>query len=193
MLPEPLASPAPTAAPRHPQAEALVQQFYQRFHGLAQVTASPQELAHATALLAHYGEAKAHFLLAFAHQAAPATDYTPRVFGGILHYLPHALAAYDAQAARATQAAAQHAAADERTWHERYLEWRQRELRRLRAALAPTELAALEDTTRARLVAEGTAPCSLAFAVRFAVDESLDAQARLLSFAAWRQTQEACG
>jgi hypothetical protein len=175
------------------QAEALVQRFYQRFHGLAQVTPSPQELAQVTALLAQHGAAKAHFLLAFAHQAAPETRYTPRVFGGILHYLPHALAAYDAQAARATQAAAQRTAADERTWHERYLEWRQRELRRLRAALSPAELAALEDTTRARLVAAGTASCTLTFAVRFAVDEILDAQAGLLSFAAWRQTQEACG
>ena len=64
---------------------------------------------------------------------------------------------------------------------------------RLRAALSPAELAALEDTTRARLVAAGTASCTLPFAVRFAVDEVLDAQAGLLSFAAWRQTQEACG
>jgi hypothetical protein len=153
----------------------------------------PKELEHATTLLAQHGAAKAHFLLAFAHQEAPATDYTPRVFGGILHYLPRALAAYDAQATRVSQAAAQRTAADERTWHERYLEWRQCEIRRLRAALSPAELAALEDTTRARLVAAGTASCTLPFAVRFAVDEVLDAQAGLLSFAAWRQTQEACG
>src|SRR5262249_23675443 len=109
------------------------------------------------------------------------------------HYLPHALAAYDAQAARATQAAAQHTAADERTWHERYLEWRQRELRRLRAGLSPAALAAVEGTTRARPGAARPASRSPAFAVRFAVDEVLDAQAGLLSFAAWRQTQEACG
>jgi hypothetical protein len=173
-------------------AQALVTAFYQRFYGLTQVTASPKELAHATALLAQHGAAKAHFLLAFAHQAAPETHYQPQVLGGIVQYLPRALAAYDAQAARVTQAAAQRTAADERAWHERYLEWRQCELRRLRAALSPAELAALEDTTRARLVAEGTAPCTLAFAVRFAVDEGLDAQAGLLAFAAWRQTQEGC-
>ena len=193
MLPETPASPAPTDAPLHPQAEVLVRQFYQRFHGLAQVTPSPKELAQAAALLAQHGAAKAHFLLAFAHQEAPETRYRPRVFGGILHYLPRALAAYDAQAARVTQAAAQRTAADERTWHERYLAWRQCELRQLRAALSPAELAALEDTTRARLVAAGTVPCTLEFSVRFAVDDVLDAQAGLLSFAAWRQTQEACG
>jgi hypothetical protein len=176
--------------PLQAEAQTLVTAFYQRFHGLAQVTPSPKELEHATALLAQHGAAKAHFLLAFAHQEAPETRYTPLVFGGILHYLPRALAAYDAQATRVSQAAAQRTAADERTWHERYLEWRQHELRRLRAVLSPAELTTLEDTTQARLVAEGTASCTLSFAVRFAVDEILDAQAGLLSFEAWRQTQE---
>ena len=170
-----------------------MRQFYQRFSGRTQVTPGPKELAHATALLATYGEAKAQFLLVYAHQAARETAFAPQTFMGIEHYLRRALAAYDAQAARATQAATQRAAADERTWHERYLEWRQGEIRRLRAALPPAELAALEATARARLVAAGTVPCTLEFSVRFAVEEVLDAQAGLLSFAAWRQTQEACG
>jgi hypothetical protein len=193
MLPEPLASPAPNAAPPHPQAEALVQQFYQRFHGLTQVTPSPQELAQATVLLAQHGAAKAHFLLAFAHQEAPETHYRPRVFGGILHYLPHALAAYDAQAARATQAAAQRTAVDERTQREQYQAWEQQQLTQLRAALPSAELAALEAAARDRLVAAGTPAVALPLAVRVAVDQVLAAHAGLLSFAAWRQTQEACG
>jgi hypothetical protein len=197
------ATPGPPAPPQEPASHtasrddplpaavhALVTAFYQHFYGLTQVTPSPKELAHATELLAQHGAAKAHFLVAFAHQEAPETRYTPQVFGGILHYLPRALAAYDAQAARVTRAAAQRTAADERACHERYLEWRQRELRRLRAALSSAELAALEATTRARLVAAGTVPCTLEFSVRFAVDDVLDAQAGLLSFAAWRQTQE---
>jgi hypothetical protein len=191
-MPETPASPAP-AAPPHAQAEALVQQFYQRFHGRAQVTPTAKELTQATALLTAHGREKAQYLLTFSYQAAQATQYDPQFFGGILHYLDRALVAYDAQATRVSQAAAQRTAADERTRHERYLEWRQCEIRRLRAALSPAELAALEDTTRARLVAAGTASCTLPFAVRFAVDEVLDAQAGLLSFAAWRQTQEACG
>src|SRR5207244_11124994 len=113
--------------------------------------------------------------------------------GHPLQYLPRALAAYDAQAARVTQAAAQRTAADERTWHERYLEWRQRELRRLREALSPAELTTLEDTTRARLVAAGTAPCTLAFSVRFAVDEVLGPQAGLVSLDARRHFAESRG
>jgi hypothetical protein len=97
-----------TAAPepevRLAHAQALVTAFYQRFYGLTQVIASPKELEHATALLAQHGAAKAHFLLGFAHQAAPETHYQPQVLGGILQYLPRALAAYDAQARRGRRA-----------------------------------------------------------------------------------------
>jgi hypothetical protein len=185
-----------TAAPADPlqaEAQTLVTAFYQRFHGLAQVTPSPTELAHATEILAQHGAAKAHFLLAFAHQAAPATHYEPQTFGGILHYLPRALAAYDAQATRATQVVAQHAAADERTQREQYQAWEHHQLAQLRAALPSAELAALEAAARDRLVAEGKPEYTLRGAVRVAVDTVLAAQAGLPTFEVWRHTQEACG
>jgi hypothetical protein len=185
------ASPEPEVRLAH--AQALVTAFYQRFYGLPQVTASPKELEHATALLAQHGAAKAHFLLAFAHQEAPETRYRPRVFGGILHYLPRALAAYDALAARASQAATQRAAADERTQREQHRTWEQQQLEQLRAALPPAELAALEEASRARLVAEGTPAYALRMGVQAAVDQVLAAQAGLPSFEIWRQMQEACG
>jgi hypothetical protein len=167
-----------------------VDAFYQRFHGLTQVTASPKELDHARQLLTEHGEAKAHFLLDFSHQAAPETAYQPQFFGGILPYLPRALAAYDAQATQAAQTTAQQATASERRWQERYLAWRQQALTQLRAALSPAELAALEDAQRAQLVAAGTPMCAQGLAVRLAVDETLEAQAGLPAFDAWRQTQE---
>src|SRR5262249_47674528 len=109
------ASPASAAAPAaspHPQAVALVQHFYQRFHGRTGVTPMAKELTQATALLTTHGLEKAQYLLTFSHHAAQATEYDPQFFGGILHYLDRALAAYDAQAARATQAAAQRTAVD---------------------------------------------------------------------------------
>jgi hypothetical protein len=192
MLPETAANPAPTGAPPHSQAEALVQQFYQRFHGLTQVTPSPKELAHATALLAQHGAAKAHFLLAFAHQEAPETRYRPRVFGGILHYLPRALAAYDARAAQGTLATTRRAVANERAQREQHRTWEQQQLEQLRAALHPAELAALEEASRVRLVAEGTPAYALRMGVLAAVDQVLAAQAGLPSFAVWQHTQEAC-
>jgi hypothetical protein len=192
MVPETPASSAPTAAPLHPQAVALVQQFYQRFHGRTGGIPSPKELEHATALLAQHGPGKAHFLLAFAHQAAPETAYAPQTFMGIEHYLPRALAAYDTQATRTTQVAAQRAAADERTQCEQYQAWEHHQLEQRRAALPSAELAALEAAARDRLVAEGKPEYTLRGAVRVAVDTVLAAQAGLPSFEVWRHTQEAC-
>ena len=189
----PAARSTPPADPLQAQAIALVEQFYQRFHGLATVTPQPKELAHATELLATHGAAKATFLLAFAHEAAQATHYMPQVFGGILHYTDRALAAYAAQTARATQAAAQCAAADERTQREQYQTWEQHEVDQRRAALPPEELAALAAAAQARLVAAGTPAVALPLAVRVAVDQGLAAQAGLPAFEVWRQTQEAGG
>jgi len=196
-VPLPEAMPPEAAAPAgrpdllQAEAQTLVTAFYQRFHGLAQVTPSPKELAHATALLALHGAAKAHYLVDFSHQAATATHYRPQTFMGILQYLPHALAAYDAQATRATQATTQHAEATERTWREQYAQWRQQALAQLRATLPPAELAALEAAQQARLVADGTPACALGLAVRVAVDAVLEAQAGLPGFEAWRPQPEA--
>lgn len=179
---------APPTDPLRAQAHALVATFYQRFHGLTAVTPHPKELAHATQLLAAHGAVKAYSLLDFSAQAARETHYQPQTFGGILHYLPRALVAYDA---RATQVTTQQAAARERTWQERYAQWRQRELTHMRAALPPEECATLEHQTRARLIAEHTPAFALGLAVRMAVDEVLEARAALPSFEVWRQRQEA--
>ena len=127
----------PPPTPPHPQAEALVQQFYQRFHGRAQVTPTAKELTQATALLTTHGREKAQYLLTFSHQAAQATRYDPQVFGGILHYTDRALAAYDARAAQGTHATTRQAAADERTQREQYQAWEQRQLAQRRTALPP--------------------------------------------------------
>ena len=117
------ASSAPAADPLEAQAQALVDAFHQRFHGRAPGTAHPKELAHAMQLLTEHGATKAHFLLTYAQQAAPETAYQPKFFGGILPYLPEALAAYEAQARQAAQRHTQQTAARERRRHERYLAW----------------------------------------------------------------------
>jgi hypothetical protein len=185
----PAAYPTPPADPCQAPAAVLVRHFYQRFHGLAHVTPTAKELGQATDLLAAHGAAKAHYLVDFSHQRAHATQYQPQVFGGILHYLDRAVAAYDAQTAQATQAATQRAAADERTQREQYQAWEQRHLEQLRAARPPAELAALEAAARAQLVAEGTPAFALRMGVRAAVDQVLAAQAGLPAFEAWRATQ----
>ena len=165
--------------------------FHQRFHGRAPGTAHPKELAHATQLLTEHGATTAHFLLTYAQQAAPETAYQPKFFGGILPYLPEALAAYEAQARQAAQRRTQQAAARERRRHERYLAWQQEQCAQLRAALPSTALMALEDAQRARLRAAGTALVALDIAVRVAIDNVLAAQAQLPTFEVWRRQQEA--
>jgi hypothetical protein len=172
------------------QVQALVAAFYQRFHGLDHVPASPKELDHATQLLTDHGEAKAHFLLTYAQQAAPATDYHPRTFMGILHYLPYALAAYDTQATQRAQAIHHQAIRTERRCQERYLAWRQEALAQLRSTCPPAVLAGLETAQRDRLMAASTPAVALDFAIRVAVDDVLAAQAELLPFEVWRQEQE---
>ena len=67
------------------------------------------------------------------------------------------------------------------------------QLAELRAALPPAELAAMEEASRARLVAEGTPAYALRMGVRVAVDQVLAAQVGLPSFEAWWQMQEAGG
>ncbi|HLB75709.1 MAG TPA: hypothetical protein VJO72_01605 [Candidatus Dormibacteraeota bacterium] len=85
------------------------------------------------------------------------------------------------------------AAVDERAQREQYRTWEQGELTRLRAALPPAELAALEAAQHARLVAEGTPAYALRMGVQAAVDQVLAARAGLPSFEDWRQMQEAGG
>jgi hypothetical protein len=181
---------AEPAEPPHPQATALVQQFYQRFHELAQVTPTAKELTQATALLRTHGLEKAQYLLTFSHQAAQATQYHPQVFGGILQYTDRALAAYDARAAQGTHVTTRQAAVDERTQREQHRTWEHHQLARRRAALPPAELAALEAAQHARLVAEGTPAYALRMGVQAAVDQVLAARAGLPTFEGWRQRQE---
>jgi hypothetical protein len=188
--PPTLMAPPVVTDPLVAQAQALVRAFRQRFHGCAEGTAHPKELAHALDLLRAHGEVKAHFLLTYAQQAAPETAYQPQFFGGILPYLPRALAAYDAQTAQAAQVRTQQAAAREHRCYERYLAWQQEQCAQRRAALSHAELRALEDAQRTRLVATGTVPVALDLAVRWAIDDILMAQAPLPTFAVWRQQQE---
>ena len=129
------ALPMGATGPLVAQAQALVAAFYQRFHGLTEVTASPKELAHARQLLGEHGAEHAYVLLAYAQEAASDTHYHPQTFMGILHYLPAALAAAAARAAQAAQARRHQAAMAARRCHERYLLWRHQQLAQLRASM----------------------------------------------------------
>lgn len=180
---------APLADPFHGQAHALVTAFSQRFHGRTQVTPAPKALAQAAQLLTQHGAATAQYLVDFSAHVAPETHDQPHRFGGIVHSLPRARAAYET---RATQATAQQAEAATRRWQERSMPWRQEAVARLRAALPAEDLAALEAEHQARVRAAGTRAFALSLATRVAVDAALKVCAGLPSFADWRQMQEVC-
>ena len=93
------AEPAITAEPPEPtkptshltdQARELVEHFYQRFHGITHSTS--KAISQAVALIAQHGTELARFIVDFAHREAGKTKYQPQTFGGILQYVPRAVA-----------------------------------------------------------------------------------------------------
>lgn len=78
------------------QAEELVHHFYKLFHPDAPDTSPrPKELGQARALIVQHGFEQSRYLVDFSHTEAAKTDYAPQTFGGILHYVPKALASYE--------------------------------------------------------------------------------------------------
>src|SRR5262249_53924034 len=123
------------------QAHALVAHFYHRFHRRTQTTPQPKELEHARRIIATHGFDCALSFVHCSHRAAAETRYTPQTFGGILHYLPQAIAAYTSQIQHTTT---QQIAARETALREQYEMYRKEALAQAREALLPEERAALE-------------------------------------------------
>jgi hypothetical protein len=79
----------------HVQADELVRYFHKKFQGVEKAYPSSKEIAQATGLIAQHGYEEARYIVDFAHQRAPETNYTPKTFGGILHYTSEALKGYE--------------------------------------------------------------------------------------------------
>lgn len=83
------------------QAEELVAHFYSLFpHNGENVSPTPREINQAQGLITTHSLEKARFILDYAKHVAPETNYTPRVFGGILSYEKPALEEYHKEQAR---------------------------------------------------------------------------------------------
>jgi len=82
------------------EAEELVRLFYKLFHGVVPSIIPQKDVAQAETLIQNHGVKKAQYVVEFAHQKAPDTGYTPRVFAGILHYEPIAFAVLEAREQR---------------------------------------------------------------------------------------------
>jgi hypothetical protein len=178
----------PPASPAISPATALVQYFYRRFHGGAAGALPTKALRQAEALLAEHGEAVARFVVDFARQQAQTTGYPLEHFGGVLPYVPRALAAYEGRHQHAVQ---QHAAAQNEQRRAQYETFWQQEVERIRTTLSLDDLATLEATVRAQLIAAGETPAfALPAMVRVQTDAILAEQSGIPSFEAWQQAQQ---
>jgi hypothetical protein len=174
-------------------AQALVQDFHQRFHGTADVAPSAKALTQARTLMAQYGVDQARHVVDFSVSAAQDTDYRPQTFGGILQYAARARAAY-AQAQE--RAAAEERARDERRraqadehLRRQYEDERAARLAELRATTPPDVLAAIEEAAAAHFAREHTSPFGRDTLRRYALDDAVAAYFQLPDFAAWQAVQ----
>ena len=88
------------------EARDLVLYFHKRFHGTDKIYPQSKQINQATALIAQHGEELARYIVDFAHQAAPETNFKIKFFGGVLQYASRAIEAHDvAQAKRKTREA----------------------------------------------------------------------------------------
>jgi len=168
-------------------ATRVVQYFYQRFHGVAEAEPPARALRQAEQLIAQHGEGLARFVVDYAHQQVPKTQFRPTHFGGLLGSVPAALAAYPQWQAQRTQ---QDTATHVTQCHARYEAFVQQALTRYTATVSPAKRARLAAAVRAEVTADQTIPpFARAMEVRLRTDAALMDQAGIPAFDAWQQTQ----
>jgi hypothetical protein len=182
----PPAADAPTA-----DAQALVQYFHQRFHGVADVVpVTSKALAQAQDLIARYGVEQARHLVDFSVSAAKETDYHPQTFSGILQYTARALADYarghERRVAEAQARAEQSRAQEEDKQRRQYEDYRAACLAQLRATLPADALTAVEQAAATQFDRTTTNPFGRERLRQMAMDNAVAADGQLPSFAEWQ-------
>lgn len=171
----PPASQEPTAV----QAVQLVKHFYKLFHGVEDASPRTKEIHQATPLITEHGFEKARFIIEFAHQAAPETNYKPQTFAGILHYCAQAIAGWEQRERQRAELSQRQAREQERRRQEEEV-YRQREahLEDLRRR-APKRYQALYEQAKAKALnwlSPTAKPETLETAIRANMISELDRQ-----------------
>jgi hypothetical protein len=168
----------------HMHAVELVGYFYQRFHQQEVISPNSKEIEQATELTTRYGNERARFIVDFSFAEAQDTNYLPKFFGGILQYVPRALARFDQRenARRKEDSQKQH----ERL-QEAYEAYKEGEIERMRSRISPEELSVMESSIRAELEAEGTLPALIGVGVSIRVHAQLEDRASILPFEEWKK------
>jgi hypothetical protein len=182
----------PEATVTDPLGTALIQQFYQSIHGVADPTPQTKEIEHAMHLIETHGRDFAAFFVQFACHTARRSGFQPHVFGGLMRYEGSALAAYRRQQAKRAREAAEAAEAREARLHQQYEQERRTQLSAYRDGLSPGALEALKAQLRADLMATEPIPRSVLGArLKAELHDRLAWQAGVPSYESWlRQRQE---
>jgi hypothetical protein len=84
------------------EAEEVVRFFHKTLHGVENHQVQSKELGQALRLVSQHGIEQAKFVVEFAADRAPETNFKPQHFGAVLSYASRALAAFSRRAARAS-------------------------------------------------------------------------------------------
>jgi hypothetical protein len=87
------------------QASDLVRHFYEVFHTGKNFQISSKATGQAISLITQYGFEESQYIVDFAHQEAPKTNFDIQTFGGIIQYSARAVADFDRRRFQAEQAA----------------------------------------------------------------------------------------
>ena len=173
-------------SPLHTDAVELVGYFYQRFHQLEVISPNSKEIEQATELIDAHGIERARFIIDFSFKEAQDTNYVPKLFGGILQYVPRAIARFDKRSN--VQREESQRKQNERL-EDAYERYRQDEIQRMKSSLSSDELAAMESSIRAELKAEGTSPALIGMGVRIRLDAQLEERAGIVPYEEWKNQQ----
>jgi hypothetical protein len=138
----------PESPPIKAQADELVRHFYQIFHGREVETPQSPAVDQAITLIAQYGVERAKYIIIYAHQEAPKTNFKIKTFGGVMQYQHEALEHLERTNARLRQAEIAQAQEEER--HRQEEEARARAKARL-DSLSPEQYQQLYEKVKAEV------------------------------------------
>ncbi len=175
------------------RAKELVAHFHKRFHNTETSTPSSKELTHATVLIASHGPDQARHIVDFSYQAAQETHYQPQTFGGILQYIPRALAAFEETKRKEIEQTIikeeQRKRQEQDHLRRQYEDYRRDRLAAIHATTPPDTLTAIEQAVGTQFDQANTSPFGRDRMRRIAIDNAIAAHFELPSLEDWRATQ----
>ena len=129
---------------------------------------------------------KSRFIVDYSLEEAETTKYTPKMLVGIRQYVDAAIKTLEIQK---NKEARRNLEARESQLKNRYDRYQQQEIDRFKSTLSPQELADMENTIRAELIAEGTFPAMVNLGVHVKLNADLADRAGVLPYEEWREQQ----